>query len=143
MATITMHDSHECALPPSACTVRVQDDPKLEGYNLPERTEAVIAAAQEYAKATRGSDVMLMMGTDFTYSNAFTWYKNVDKLIRGINASGRATAVYSTPTSYLATKAQLPGKWPLITDDFFPYADSPHTYWTGACTPCIPAMRAV
>lgn len=74
---------------------------------------------------------MFLMGTDFTYSNALTWYKNIDKLIAAINRSGKATAMYSNPEKYLAHKAAQNATWPLYTDDFFPYADSPHTYWTG------------
>jgi alpha-mannosidase len=89
---------------------------------------------------------MLLMGTDFTYSNAATWYKNIGKLIRAINSrqvtgssknSGDVanhTAFFSTPELYLSMKAedQRGAVWPLLTDDFYPYADSPNTYWAGA-----------
>jgi lysosomal alpha-mannosidase len=34
----------------------------------------------------RGEDIMLTMGCDFEYSNARTWFKNLDKLIKYVNA---------------------------------------------------------
>lgn len=127
----------------------MQDDPRLQGYNAAERADALIQAAEAYAATSRGPDVMLLMGSDFTYANALTWYKNMDRLIAAVNRSGRARAMYSTPAQYLAAKAAYPGRWPLRTDDFFPYADSPHTYWTGMLPPvpmvasgghhCLPA----
>eukprot|EP00892_Ulva_mutabilis_P004205 jgi/Ulvmu1/2156/UM129_0016.1 len=109
----------------------VQDDPRVQGYNAAERADALVAAAEAYADTSRGADVMVLMGTDFTYSNALTWYKNMDRLIAAVNRGGRAHALYSTPAAYLAAKAAYGGSWPLRTDDLFPYADSPHTYWTG------------
>lgn len=40
---------------------------------------------------------MLTMGCDFQYSNARTWFKNLDKLIKYVNADGRVNTFYSTP----------------------------------------------
>lgn len=37
--------------------------------------------AQHY----RTSHVMVILGSDFMYQNAYTWYTNIDKLIRYIN----------------------------------------------------------
>lgn len=40
--------------------------------------------------------------------------------------------MYSTPSmyvSYINKETQL--TWTTKTDDFFPYADAPHNYWTG------------
>lgn len=34
--------------------------------------------------------------------------------------------------SYAAAKHAYDTEWPLKQDDFFPYADFPHSYWTGA-----------
>jgi hypothetical protein len=38
--------------------------------------------------ANEGSDIMLTLGSDFEYSNAYTWYKNLDKLIDYVNKDG-------------------------------------------------------
>jgi alpha-mannosidase len=91
-----------------------------------------VHAAHAYAATSHGRDVMFLMGGDFSYSNAVTWYKSLDKLIAAINKGGVAEAAYSTPERYVAAKAAYRRSWPLRTDDLFPYADSSHTYWTGA-----------
>ena len=65
-------------------------------------------------------------------SFAQVWYKNLDKIIKHVNSLGRGVkAFYSTPQDYVAAKHAYQVKWPLKTDDLFPYADNPHTYWTG------------
>jgi Glycosyl hydrolases family 38 N-terminal domain len=66
------------------------------------------------------------------YANAHAWYKNLDKLIHYANLDGRLNVFYSTPAIYLDAKhGTADVSWPLKTDDFFPYADCPHCYWTG------------
>lgn len=67
--------------------------------------------------------------------NAVTWYTNLDKLVNYINSNSKkynAKVIYSTPSIYLQEVNKLKEvKWPRKTDDFFPYADSAHAYWTG------------
>ena len=41
--------------------------------------------------------------------------------------------MYSTPSRYLKALNEAGLSWSLKTDDFFPYADGPHAYWTGLC----------
>ena len=57
-------------------------------------------------------------------------FKNMDKLIHHANLDGRINAFYSTPSQYVAAKHAYDAAWPLKTDDFFPYADTPVSYWT-------------
>ena len=49
-------------------------------------------------------------------------------------------AFYSTPTLYLDALHKANQTWELKTDDFFPYADCPHCYWTGYFT-SRPALK--
>lgn len=49
------------------------DDPALEESNVDSRVEDFVAACLSLANVTYGSDIMLTMGTDFTFSNAFVW----------------------------------------------------------------------
>ena len=49
-------------------------------------------------------------------------------------------AFYSTPTTYLDALHKSNQTWGLKTDDFFPYADCPHCYWTGYFT-SRPALK--
>ena len=51
----------------------MQDNLCLEEVNVHERIEQFIKACERLANMTYGNDIMLTMGTDFTYSNAWPW----------------------------------------------------------------------
>lgn len=51
----------------------IQDDVCLDEYNVEQRIDDFVRACQELANVTRGNDILLTMGTDFQYSNAFVW----------------------------------------------------------------------
>ncbi len=61
------------------------------------RVDAFVEQCMTAFNATRGTDIMLQMGSDFQYANAHLQFKNLDKLIRAVNADGRLNAFYSTP----------------------------------------------
>mmetsp|Transcript_56397 Transcript_56397/g.134643 ORF Transcript_56397/g.134643 Transcript_56397/m.134643 type:complete len:987 (-) Transcript_56397:208-3168(-) len=112
----------------------IQDDPALEDYNVKSRVDDFVAVAMVQANQTRGRHIMMTMGSDFQYEDAFTWFYNLDKLIRHVNADGRVHAFYSTPGMYVDAKKSEKITWPMKEDDFFPYADGPHQFWTGYFT---------
>lgn len=118
----------------------VQDDRKLEDYNVKSRVEDFVKAAKQQGAETRGKHVMFTMGSDFQYSNALSWFENLDRIIKYVNIDGRVHARYSTPWQYLQAKKREAVTWPLKTDDFFPYADGPHQFWTGYFT-SRPALK--
>jgi hypothetical protein len=64
-------------------------------------------------------------------------FKNMDKMIGYTNelASG-VNLFYSTPSCYVKAINDEAGSrpWPTKTDDFFPYSNDPHAYWTGYFT---------
>ena len=139
--------------PPGHCYDQVctdpvwQDDPTLEDYNVAVMVERFEAAVREQAGWFRGADagggggfggdVMLTMGTDFTYSAANYWFDQLDRLIENVNAHAgdRLNVFYSSPGAYLdAKKANPDMAWPLKTGDFFPYKWDEHQYWTGYYT---------
>lgn len=81
---------------------------------------------------------MILMGSDFQYSNADMWFANLDRLIANANkltndpkSPSNVTLAYSTPTCYLQAVQALKLNLPEKTEDFFPYASDPHAYWTG------------
>ena len=65
-------------------------------------------------------------------------FENMDKLVHYVNLDGRVNVLYSTPSIYtLSVNAQGSNvDWhsTLKVDDFFPYADNHHGYWSGYFT---------
>lgn len=51
------------------------------------------------------------------------------------------TLKYSTPSRYATAVNTHPQTWPIKTDDFFPIAFRPHSYWAGFFT-SRPALKA-
>lgn len=112
----------------------IQDDILLFDYNVRERVNDFVAAAVAQADVTRTNHIMWLMGTDFRYQYANSWFRQMDKFIHYVNLDGRVNALYSTPSIYTDAKYAASQSWPLKTDDFFPYADHPNAYWTGYFT---------
>lgn len=113
----------------------VVDDPRSPEYNAKELVSYFLKLANTQGQYYRTNHTVMTMGSDFQYENANMWFKNLDKLIQLVNmqqANGsRVHVLYSTPACYLweLNKANL--TWPVKEDDFFPYADGPHMFWTG------------
>lgn len=112
----------------------IQDDKFLFDYNVNERVNDFVAAAVAQANVTRTNHIMWLMGTDFRYQYANSWYRQMDKFIHYVNLDGRVNAFYSTPSIYTDAKYAANGSWPLKSGDFFPYADKANAYWTGYFT---------
>ncbi len=123
-------------------TEPIQDDPLLEDYNVPYFLNLTLSMAREYAGYVKGEadgtvHVLWPMGSDFQYTNARGWYKNMDKLIHWVNANTpqhKVNLLYSNPATYTTAKLAQNITWPLKTDDFMPYADGPHAMWSGYFT---------
>jgi hypothetical protein len=117
----------------------IQDDPDLDDYNVDDVVRRNVEQATIQASAYVG-DIYYTMGFDFNYEYAEEWFTNLDKLIHYTNlqtGSHGFNMFYSTPAQYARTKIAYPISWPskLPADsDGFPYADGPHSYWTGFLT---------
>ncbi|KAK0140408.1 Lysosomal alpha-mannosidase [Merluccius polli] len=113
----------------------IMDDPDLEDYNVDDVVKRFKMIANAQAKVYKTQHLIMTMGSDFQYENANLWYKNLDKLIRYVNAQqangSRLNVLYSTPSCYLQELHRANLTWALKTDDFFPYADNAHNFWTG------------
>ena len=107
---------------------------------MQQRVDEFVARAQEQSRIFQGENLMWTMGSDFQYSAAHTWFTNLDKLIKAVNADGRVKAQYSTPSLYVEAKNAEGLTWSVKTDDIFPYADGPDAYWTGYFT-SRPALK--
>ncbi|XP_068177714.1 lysosomal alpha-mannosidase isoform X2 [Antennarius striatus] len=122
----------------------IRDDPDLEDYNVNDVVERFIAIANRQASVYKTNHIIMTMGSDFQYENANLWYKNLDKLIHNVNArqanGSNINVLYSTPSCYLQELHRANLTWVLKMDDFFPYADDAHDFWTGYFT-SRPALK--
>ncbi|KAF3829408.1 hypothetical protein GH733_003672 [Mirounga leonina] len=112
------------------------EDPRSPEYNAKELVDYFLQLATAQGQNYRTNHTIMTMGSDFQYENANMWFKNLDRLIELVNAQqqangSRVNVLYSTPACYLweLNKANL--TWSVKQDDFFPYADGPHKFWTG------------
>ena len=63
----------------------LQDDPRLEDYNVPQRVQDFLDAANDQAKHFSTNHIMMTMGSDFQFENANQNFLNLDKLIKYVN----------------------------------------------------------
>ncbi|KAG8441431.1 hypothetical protein GDO86_006973, partial [Hymenochirus boettgeri] len=116
----------------------IMDDPDLEDYNVDDILKNFLQTAKLQAQKYLSNHIVMTMGSDFQYENALLWFKNMDKLIKLVNAQqsngSNVNVFYSTPTCYLQSLHSANLSWPMKTDDFFPYADGAHMFWTGYFT---------
>ncbi|XP_011872614.1 PREDICTED: lysosomal alpha-mannosidase isoform X2 [Vollenhovia emeryi] len=125
--------------PPGFCfDVLCADEPMVDDldspdYNIDKRVELFLAYAQKQARAYKTNHIILTMGDDFHYQQSEMVFGNLDKLIRYTNQRNGSTVnvIYSTPSCYLKALNDLNLHWPTKSDDFFPYASDPHSFWTG------------
>ena len=102
---------------------------------------------------------MFPYGCDFQYMNANLLWKNMDKSTVSVSIlhlrlihiccyavihyirktpelNAKYNIFYSTPSIYVKAVHEAQDRlglvWSLKTDDFFPYADNPWSYWTGS-----------
>ncbi|XP_028998395.1 LOW QUALITY PROTEIN: lysosomal alpha-mannosidase [Betta splendens] len=122
----------------------IRDDPHLEDYNVDDVVKRFLVIANSQAKVYKTNHIIMTMGSDFQYENANLWYKNLDKLIHYVNAQqangSKVNVLYSTPSCYLQELHRANLTWTLKRDDFFPYADNAHDFWTGYFT-SRPALK--
>ncbi|XP_045146219.1 lysosomal alpha-mannosidase-like [Echinops telfairi] len=117
-----------------------RDPPMVDKYGIPTSSAERLATqfltiADNQARHYRTNNIIMTMGSDFHYGEAERWFKNLDMLIHLVNAQqakgSRVHLLYSTPACYLQELNKANLTWSLKEDDFFPYADGPHEFWTG------------
>ncbi|XP_022651208.1 lysosomal alpha-mannosidase-like isoform X2 [Varroa jacobsoni] len=120
--------------PKGFCFDMYCNDEEVTNNNGRRRAQELLAIARNQARNYQTNNTVFTMGLDFHYQDANKWFRNLDKLIYYINQEPGVNAFYSTPSCY--TKALYDSKkvWSVHKDDFFPYADGPHAYWTGYFT---------
>ncbi|XP_073823591.1 lysosomal alpha-mannosidase-like [Musca autumnalis] len=126
--------------PPGFCFDNLcSDDPIIDGdsyeNNVKAKVDDFITYIHKMGSYYRATDLLVPMGDDFNYENAYVNYKNMDKLIKYVNErqlqGAKVNVFYSTPACYLNALHNTNMTWPVKTQDFFPYSTDWHTYWTG------------
>jgi hypothetical protein len=117
----------------------IVSDESRETYNLDSKVDLFIEALEEELSISRGSNLMMKMGSDMTWSQSKSWFNSVDRLIEGVNSRNTKFKLFwSNPEKYTLARAaemkETSVKFTTKTDDFFPYADCPHCYWSGYFT---------
>ena len=124
---------------------KMQDDPRLEDYNVNDIVTRFIEAARGQAAHYVGGDVLFTAGGDFQYEAALESFTAFDALIHYVNINTSihgVRAFYSTPELYYDAKAAYPITWPLTDDgsDLYPYMTGPHASMIGFVT-SRPALK--
>lgn len=87
------------------------------------------------SKSYSHNQVLLTYGCDFSYRNRTFNFKNIEKIMRYFEQSGKFSdmrLIYSTPSTYFKVIKEIKSNWPVYSNqDFFPYAEFPFSYWTG------------
>ncbi|XP_059487102.1 lysosomal alpha-mannosidase-like [Neocloeon triangulifer] len=113
-------------------------DTRSPDYNVPERVKAFMDFVDSRKDTYQTENMLVTMGDDFTYQQAASWFDNIDRLIKHVNAEqengSKINLIYSTPSCYLQAVHAADKVWKSKSDDFFPYADGDHSYWTGYYT---------
>ncbi|CAG5117924.1 unnamed protein product, partial [Candidula unifasciata] len=116
----------------------IKDDPRLHDYNVQQMVDGFIQTVNQEAAWYRTNHLIATMGSDFNYVQAHMFFKEMDKLIEYVNArqavGSNINLLYSTPSCYLKQLNNDNLTWATKEDDFFPYADHPHAFWTGYFT---------
>lgn len=114
----------------------IRDDPTLDGYNLPQRALSFVSYFKSMALHYRSAHLLHTLGSDFHYSNARMWFKNMDKILRYVNSRPElgVAVKYATPGEYVRAIHAQNNTYPTKYDDFLPYADRDHGFWTGYFT---------
>ena len=98
------------------------------------RVERIVEYLRETAMSYRHQgEIYHLVGDDFAFNESNIAFKNLDLLIEKINDNEtyNINLFYSTPSRYIDKIKELKDLYSKKTDDFMPYADNKHSFWTG------------
>jgi len=129
---------HYCTPPPLDPFIL---DQKLElGVDeIKTKAEDLASIFKGYTDRLRHKNSLLMYGCDFTHNERSNNWQNLESVMDYVNDEKNNNLgikmVYSTPSKYFDVIFSQVDEWPIYRDyDFFPYADSEFSTWTGYFT---------
>ncbi|XP_061533570.1 alpha-mannosidase 2x isoform X1 [Phycodurus eques] len=115
--------------------------------NVAERAQLLLDQYRKKSKLYRSKVVLIPLGDDFRYDKALEWdqqYINYQKLFDYMNSHPEmhVKAQFGTLTDYFnalyksygVAQGSRPADFPVLSGDFFAYADREDHYWTGYFT---------
>ncbi|TDH09371.1 hypothetical protein EPR50_G00085950 [Perca flavescens] len=115
--------------------------------NVAERAHLLLDQYRKKSKLFRSKVLLVPLGDDFRYDKALEWdqqYTNYQKLFDYMNSHPEmhAQAQFGTLTDYFnavykahgVAQGSRPADYPVLSGDFFAYADREDHYWTGYFT---------
>lgn len=134
---IFTHITHDHYNPPAGLEDFISDAAlDLSEENLKTRAAKLLESIKDINGKYRSKHHLLMYGDDFSHNKADANFLNIEKLMKYVNEKDLGMKIiYSTPTKYFEKVFEQVNDWPLFENqDFFPYADGEHAYWTGYFT---------
>lgn len=117
---------------------------KILGFERINWEKSLLSAIYDYILELslfyNSDEVMILMGSDFSFRNPSHGFPNIDSLISSFMQDNKYSVMlemfYSTPGRYFESLRQgrISGLPEQIGGDFFPYSDHPLDYWTGFYT---------
>lgn len=120
----------------------IVDKKEFENYNVDQIYQNMINYANGRLTIQKQQNhIFVMMGGDFLYANANSFFDNMDRLVEYAESQENVAQnglkyriLYSTPRCYFQNVENL-GPYDVQDGfDFFPYASGDHSYWTGYFT---------
>ncbi|XP_018570360.1 lysosomal alpha-mannosidase [Anoplophora glabripennis] len=112
----------------------VMDNKESSDYNVDKLVSTFILIMKLYANYFPTKNIFIPMGGDFHYEAAEMNYINMDRFIKAFRDNEEINLIYSTPSCYIRAVNDAQPKLKLKTDDFFPYSNDLHSFWTGYFT---------
>ena len=116
---------------------RTQPTSPFSQPNVKSRAQAYTDEVKRRSAWYRHSNLLVPFGDDFMFQNSRIQFSNMDALIDEINGGGTfpygVRIQYGTVSEYIDAVQEEEITWPVYEADFFPYADSATSYWTGPC----------
>ena len=107
---------------------------KLNDSELKEICEKFYQEMLEEKIAYKHNNILLYYGDDFVFNEIDINYNNIEQIMNYVNENykGKMKMIYSTPSQYFEEVEKYRNILEDYNDyDFFPYAENPHSYWTG------------
>ncbi|XP_026883528.2 alpha-mannosidase 2x isoform X2 [Electrophorus electricus] len=113
--------------------------------NVAERAQVLLDQYRKKSKLFRSKVVLVPLGDDFRYDKALEWdqqYINYQKLFDYMNSHPEMHVQFGTLTDYFSAVYKAngvvmgarPPAYPVLSGDFFVYADREDHYWSGYYT---------